>query len=509
MNRAFFQKVLHRLFTLFMSLSGALAFVFFIRAALPEGFVKPLGITVAFIAVLDALSMLVHDLFVSEKANGFTYLRYAVYLNIVLIIIIKFCKPVISTGLLWAGTNLAVVLTYLIKRMFDFYELFVEHTSGMDGKELSSDLVENNWYVSDYINCAKSLIFSLFIISLVLSACVLALHLLGRNISPALYASLICFIASFAGLIIIHTVNDHETSFAFLGHAAIFNFRKRIMIICVLLCLLSVAGGAILSSDTPVLKPSYFSWILKPFSFEEIPDEIPGYNSGPGVIDEEFDLEDVGNLREDSLLSKIMHEFFIIFEYVLIAAITGGIIVFLTAAFFGKKWKDFWKNKKLSAFLKNVWVRLKKLIYDLLHMEKKKKVAWNTAEAASFKDAMKSLLSGARKSREKRAELDALTRIFMQLVDYAASQGVSYKPHMAPLEFARILADALVADTGDSLSEAGSLTGADAAEKAPAASRAGAALAAGRLFEQALYAKELLTKEERAQFEESIAAACR
>lgn len=476
MNRAFLQKVLHRIITLFMSLTGSYTLVFLIRDAFPPGYVKPLGITLLFIAGLDIISLLVHDLFVSEKATGFTYLRYLVYLNIILFLIIRFCKPIVSTGLVWAGTNFAVILTYLIKNMFDLYEKFAAHASGMDGKELAADLVENNWFVSDYVNCAKNLILTLFVISLVLCAFILVLHIVGQNISAGEFISLILFIISYVGIIILYTVNDHETSFAFLGHSSIFSYRPRIIGLCVLLCVVSVAAGAILSSDTALLKPQYFMLKHKVYEVNRYMDfEIETDNT-------DYDLaaeltEELGNRKDDSWLSIIMHKFFIIFEYLCIAVIAIGILAFLISAFFGKKWREFWKNKKLSLFLRNAWKKLKKLIHDLLHSTRQK-IVYNTVEAAHFRDSMKSLLSGARKSKEKRAELDVLTKKFMQLIDYAASQGVSFKPHMAPLEFARLL------ENDD-------------------------ALTAGRLFEQALYAKELLTKEERAQFEESVAAVCR
>lgn len=504
MNKAFLQKVMNRILTLFISLTGAFTLVFFMRGALPDGFVKPLGLTLILITVLDILSLLAHDLFVSEKANGFAYVRYAVYLNIILVLIIKFCKPIVSTGLIWLGTNFAVVLTYLIKRMFDFYEIFTAHTTGLSGKHLSSDLTENNWFVSDYINCAKKLIWSLFIISIVLSSMVLTLHIIKDNVGPQLYLSLGCFIAGFTGLIIVHKANDHETSFAFLGHNEIFSFRKRILIICMTLCLISVGGGAILSSDTAILKPSYFAWILKMFSLENAPADYVSYASESGGDDSmTFDLDDDFYAeKEQSLLSKFLHDFFIALEYIFVAALICGIAAFLFSAFFGKKWKEFWKNKKLSAFLRQVWVRLKQLVYDLMHMKRQKRV-FNTAEAASFKATMKSLLSGAHKSKEKRAELDALTKKFMQLVDYAVAEGISYKPHMAPLEFCALLAARLSAPAAD---KAAPLSGAPSADKAPAASKADSALTAGRLFEQALYAKELLTKEESTLFTESIAA---
>ncbi len=493
MNKAFLQKVLHRIFTLFMSLTGSFTLVFLIRDSFPAGYVKPLGITLLFIAGIDIISLLVHDLFVSEKANGFTYVRFLVYLNIILFLIIKFCKPIVSTGLIWAGTNCAVILTYLIKNMFDLYEKFAAHASGMDGKELAADLVENNWFVSDYVNCAKKLILTLFVISLVLCAFILTLHIVGQDISIGDFISLILFIISFVGLIILYTVNDHETSFAFLGHSSIFSYRPRIIGLCVLLCVISVAAGAILSSDTALLKPQYFMLKHKVYEVNRYMDfEIETDNT-------DYDLaaelnEELGNRKDDSWLSIVLHKFFIVFEYLCIAVIAFGILAFLISAFFGKKWRDFWKNKKLSLFLRDVWKKLKKLIHDLLHTTRQK-IVYNTVEAAHFRDSMKDLLSGARKSKEKRAELDALTKMFMHLVDYGAAQGISFKPHMAPLEFARLLAE--------------SISGAGDEEKAPAASKAVAALTAGRLFEQALYAKELLTKEEKTLFENSIATVCR
>lgn len=503
MNRFFLQKVLHRIFTLFLSLAGAFTLIFFIRDALPDGFVKPLGITMLFIAGIDIISILAHDLFVSEKANTFTYIRYAIYLNIILVLIIKFCKPIVSTGLVWVGTNFAVILTYLIKQMFDLYEKFAAHTTGLNGKELSSDLAENNWYVSDYVNYAQKLIFSLFVISLVLAGFALVLHIIKSAVSTPLIISLICFITAYVGLIIVHTVNDHETAFAFLGHSDIFAFRSRIITLCVLLCLVSVGAGTILSSDTAILKPEYFKSLFT-FSFEKVPTEFKGYNSGTSEAEEVFEIdEDFYAAKEQTAFAKFMHKVFIALEYISVGAIILGIIWFLISAFFGKKWKDFWSARKLGAFLKDMWKSLKKLIHDLLHM-KREKIAYNTVEAASFRDSMKGILSGMRKSKEKRAELDALTKKFMRLVDYAAAKGVSFKPHMAPLEFASLLAASLSeAEVAD---EAAALPEAQSAEKAPDTSKAEAALSAGRLFEQALYAKELLTKEETTLFTDSIAA---
>lgn len=478
MNRAFLDKVQNRLLTLFISLSGAFTIIFAIRDALPAGYIKELTVTLLFISCLDIISILVDDLFVSEKATGLTYLRYLVYVNIILFLIIKFCKPIVSTGLIWVGTNAAIVLSYFIKQMSGFYETFTSHTAGMSGKELSSDLTENSWFVSDYINSAKKLIWGLFITSLLMCGIILALHLAKGSASVAVIISFCCFIAGYIILIIIHRANEQETSFAFLGHVAIFTFRKQIITLCLLLCLTSIGAGAIISSDTALLKPEYFSWLLKLFPSQDIPSELMQNATAGAGNDQMMDIDkDFYGEKEDSFLTIILHWFFIILEYIVIAAIIAGIIFFLFSAFFSKKWKEFWKDRKLNAFLKSAWMKLKQLVHDLLHM-KRQKTAYNTVEAAHFRDTMKSLLSGVRKSKEKRAELDALTKKFMQLVDYAASKGVSFKPHMAPLEFARLL------ENDD-------------------------ALVAGRLFEQALYARELLSKEERTMFEESIAAACR
>ena len=84
-------------------------------------------------------------------------------------------------------------------------------------------------------------------------------------------------------------------------------------------------------------------------------------------------------------------------------------------------------------------------------------------------------LKKAKRSKEKIAEIDRLTKKFMRLIDWGEAQGIKYTPNLAPAEYTVLFKS----------------------EKADLA---------GQLFEKALYDKNILTAEEENQFISSIDA---
>ena len=94
---------------------------------------------------------------------------------------------------------------------------------------------------------------------------------------------------------------------------------------------------------------------------------------------------------------------------------------------------------------------------------------------------MMDFLKKAKRSKEKTAEIDRLTKQFMRLIDWGESQGIKFKETFAPAEYTNLISEKV-----------------DATEKKAAASNA------GKLFEKALYDKCTLTEDEEALFLKSL-----
>ena len=88
---------------------------------------------------------------------------------------------------------------------------------------------------------------------------------------------------------------------------------------------------------------------------------------------------------------------------------------------------------------------------------------------------MMDFLKKAKRSKEKTAEIDRLTKQFMRLIDWGEAQKIHYRPNLAPAEYTALI-------------------GSQKAE------------IAGQLFEKALYDKNVLTAEEEKSFIEAIEA---
>ena len=86
---------------------------------------------------------------------------------------------------------------------------------------------------------------------------------------------------------------------------------------------------------------------------------------------------------------------------------------------------------------------------------------------------MEAFLKASKKSKEKKAELDRLTKKFMLLIDWGTGQGIEYTKNLAPAEYTQLLNNK-------------------------------SALEAGQLFEKALYDKECLTSQEEKDFNTRI-----
>ena len=130
------------------------------------------------------------------------------------------------------------------------------------------------------------------------------------------------------------------------------------------------------------------------------------------------------------------------------------------------------RNTDFRKIFKNIFGEIKAFFKNLFKRKIRLPVV-NTESARLFSKEMEEYLKFTRKSKEKKAELDRLTKQFMKIIDRGTANGVEYTKNLAPAEYTELLNNEN-------------------------------AITAGALFEKALYDKECLTKEEEKSFYDNV-----
>ena len=141
-----------------------------------------------------------------------------------------------------------------------------------------------------------------------------------------------------------------------------------------------------------------------------------------------------------------------------------------------KKLQTLLRNTDLKGVFKRFFVNLKSFFKNIFRPRLKHSPVMSE-KSRYFMDEMEELLSKSKKSKEKRAELDRLTKVFVRLIDWGEEHDIEYAKNLAPAEYTALF-------------------------KNPNAD------IAGLLFEQALYAKEPLTKDQENDFNKAVKAVC-
>ena len=128
---------------------------------------------------------------------------------------------------------------------------------------------------------------------------------------------------------------------------------------------------------------------------------------------------------------------------------------------------------------------IKDFVRELFKKEKRMQ-PYASVQSMTFQKSMKDYLKNLKRSKEKKDEIDKLTKEFMRLIDWGEARGIKYTANLAAAEYTLLIKEYF---TGQKKEPAERLE-----------ELCGAVLAAGALFEKALYDKEVLSKEEEKAF---------
>ena len=357
-----------------------------------------------------------------------------------------------------------------INEMFVFHEKFISDCEKHEGKELETYLFHNNLSAIDLTEKTKNQQAILFGLSVAMFIILVFGKLADGFFNPVIDVLIILFFLSVLLCYFVTGQFRNDIFYAFLGFKNYVINNKRLLSACLLIFILSGSLAVLISSDNPLIKINY----VEEYKERVEENKQPAVTSSTFTPLPEFDFEEA--FGKDSKPNWIIELIFQIIKYAVIIFLGGSVVYFLVRPFFTRHWKSFWAEGRLGKFLKELWADIKNFFKYLFTRSKKNAEAYSTVQGKKFHASMMEFLKKAKRSKEKEAEIDRLTKHFIRLLNWGEKHKIRYTQNLAPAEYTALIEKEVEQDLQT------------------------AAHTAGTLFEKALYDKEILTKEEESCF---------
>ena len=417
-------------------------------------------------------------IFLKEKTSVFANVRFIVFYEIVFFTLFTFVIPGVPALLILIPTLFECYFTIILEKAFLNHDAFIKNCGDLSGQPLSSVLHEESWLISDFVETIDDSLFKLGIFSFITAVLFLGLLFTSTKLSAVTVIFMLIHAVLFIFTRILSSIFKKETYYAGMGLSSIFTVRRRLLKVSFLFCLICIVIAFFIASDTAILKPSYFAWLLDWLRGTKSEGVAQTVTTTPEMRPEVLEEMSLGTMGGE--VNTFFEILFQVIKWIALLGLGGLILFFFFGPFFSAKWKDFWKDKKFITYLRRLRDVLKSAIKSLFSMRIKRGEAYAKA-ATDFKDKISTILEASKKSKEKKKEIDRLTTEFLKIIEWGENRDIPYKKHLAPAEYT-----SLIAERYQDLD--------------------GHCETAGALFEKALYAKELLTADEEKRFVAAVSA---
>lgn len=418
---------------------------------------------------------LVLQIFAIEKIKSAMHVVFIVFYEIAVLVLAALLGEGYAPYILIPALLVEYFIGVGINDMFIYHDRFIYECEGFEGKELETYLFHNNLVAIDLTEKTKGQQAVLFGLSVVMFIILVFGKLSQGYFNPIITMLVIVFYLSI--MLCYYTLGlfKNDVFYAFLGFKDYIAEKKKILRSVFLIILLASVFAALLSSNKALIKINYF---LSEYD-EQLNDNMPVHEDDFGYIPlPELNMgDDFGPEVRPNLILEIIFEFI---KYAAIVAIAGAVLYFFIKPFFTRHWRVFWSEGKLIRFLRDVWSDIKNF-FRFIFSKDDSSQAYSTVQTKSFMDSMQDFLKKAKRSKEKNAEIDRLTKQFMRLIDWGEAHKIHYRVNLAPAEYTKLIEQYFQTEDNKEV-----------------------ATNAGQLFEKALYDKEVLTAEEEKLFIESI-----
>lgn len=467
-----FERIFERILVFTISTSIVLTAVGIFSIALNNYEVEKVFIDFFVYIVLGASGLifsLVLQIFALEKIKSAMHIVFIVFYEIAVLVIAALFGEGYAPYILIPALLIEYFIGVGINDMFIFHDRFLFECEDYNGKDLETYLFHNNLEAIDLTDKAKGQQAVLFGLSVAMFI-ILVFGKLSEGYFN-IFIDLLVVVFYLSVMLCYFTIGlfKNDVFYAFLGFKDYIADKKRFLRSVFLIFFIAFGLAALLSSNKALIKINYYlSEYTEQLENKPVP-QNDDFEFSP--IPEMHLEEDFGGNGRPSLILELIFEFI---KYAAIILIGGAVLYFFIKPFFTRHWRIFWTEGKLITFLRGVWEDIK-TFFKFIFSKDNPNQAYSTVQAKSFQDTMMDFLKKAKRSKEKTAEIDRLTKQFMRLIDWGEAHKIHYRPNLAPAEYTVLI-------------------GSQNAELA------------GHLFEKALYDKNVLTAEEEKGFVEAIEA---
>ncbi len=474
MTFTYFHKAVERFFIFAVISSFMFCALSFIRDFTIAGN-KEIFVFYTYIAIFitQITSFTIIAVYFNQKSTVANFIRFFVLYLLLIIVILFFTRQWVSFVLTFIATAVQTILYYNVFTPFFEHDCFEVQCIAKNDSSLQKELFDYNIHLSQSALGYRSN-RTLFVILggiLALFACIC----ITSETKISLF-TIILFLTYFvcAGVhFFLYAYYVREAAFASNGFANVFDFRFKTIGTCVIIFAFCFAAGLLVSSNHSPLKLYYLLYFFKLFKGKDVADVVPEVPE-PELSDYDKRLQEIRAIQEAmSDSSRQRNDLFPLICGIFMVVFVGW---FFLKPIVTKKLQALLRNTDLKRVFKRFFAHLKELFKNIFRPRLKHSPIISE-KSRYFMDEMEELLSKSKKSKEKRTELDRLTKVFVKLIDWGEEHDIEYTKNLAPAEYT-----ALFNNPNADIS--------------------------GLLFEQALYAKETLTKQQENDFNKAVQAVC-
>lgn len=466
----FGQKLFER-FIIFISVSsffqGLLLLIQDFAVLKEVSIIKPF--TYFFVLILSLFIFIVINIFFNKNSTTGNFITFLIYFVIAATAISYFLRSFLNPFLICITTFAQSMIYFNLFNPFFYHDSFEKQCINKNSVGLKKELYDNNQNLSEaakgYTSNKSILTICGILFTLFLTVAILS----NAKISLFVYICYSVYLISIFFHYFLYSYYVKEATFISDGFNNLFSFRTKIFSRVFLIFMISIILGFIFSSNYSIFK---LNWIFNLFKKSSDINQLDSNRDLPMG-----QLEDVTSMLDDNMYGNpASSAIFNIISKILVIGLCGAVGFFILYIFLRPFIKKIFinslKNANLKTIIKRFFRNLKKLLYKLFHL-KLHLPKFSSADSNAFMENMQDLIKFSKKSKEKKLELDRLTKQFMKLIDYGTLKGINYTKNLAPLEYTSLLNN-------------------ENANKA------------GIIFEKSLYAKECITKQEEQEFQNAI-----
>ena len=420
----------------------------------------------------------------SSKSKGANQIRFFIFFNILVTILCVVLRYVMSPLVI---VPLSCGMFFIYSSIFEAYfyhDDFEEQCENKSGEKLKVELYHQKFLGEDALKSIKSLKNFLFIMNVICILFLCALPFISYKYSKLTFVFSLAFFAGSFSNILLLTIFQKEIYYAFMGFEKQWSHRKNVIALSFLLVSLALIIGFFISSGKSLITSDFLEWLKSLFHKEPViierKEPLQNFGDFPQLdFVENFPLKDLPGGKPNKVLEIIL----LIVEILLAGLAAFLVLWFLLRPFISKDFFSHLRQRNFKVIFRNFIDNFKEFLKKIFNFKFKKSV-YSTTDSQLFKKKMNDFLKASKKSKEKKAELDRLTTVFVKLINWGSKYDIIYKKNLAPAEYTDKIIDYFrkIEETDNILY----------------------ARKAGIIFEKALYSKDLLSIQEENDFKAAV-----